>query len=139
MGKQTTSGQLVHFAEWQMWESTAVQSTESQSFQSAILRTAKPLAEGTYRLQWHFEMRLVAAGGVNSKAAARFLYDGSNTGVHLTIETDWQTVSGWDRKANVIEGATPTFEIQFRRDPTVGGNDAVEIRRMKMSFENMEE
>lgn len=139
MGKQATAGQTIKFDTFQMWESSAIQSTPLETWQGAFSRTALPLASGRYRVQWHWEMRLVATGPVNSKGAARFRIDASSKAIDHTVETDWQTVSGWDRELGIVAGATPTFEIEFRRDPTVGGNDTVEIRRMKMSFERMGE
>lgn len=137
MGKQVTAGQAILFDTWQMWESNPSQNTQLETWQTALSRTADPLAAGTYRVSWYWELRLVATGPVNSKAQARFRMDAAVKGIDSTIETDWQAVSGWDRVANVADGATPTFDIQFQRDPTLGGNDTVEIRRLKIGFERM--
>lgn len=132
-GLITAHSTVMGTRDFQMWESNGIQSTTLETYQSAFLRTAPAMAGGMYRVQWSWEMRLVAAGGVDSKAQAKFEFGGIVKGNHVTIETDWQTISSWDRAQNITEGATPTFEIQYRRKP--GGDDTVEIRRLRMSFE----
>ncbi len=120
---------------FQFWESAPMQSTTLETWQNVMTRTAPRMLAGTYIMTWHWEMRIVATGGVDSKAQARFRIDSNTKGIHSTIETDWQIVSGWDRVANVADGAEPVFDIEIQRDPTTGGDDTVEIRKMKIGFE----
>jgi len=128
---------------WKKWESNASQATsgDHEAWKNAIVKTAPALAAGGYRVQWNFELRLVAAassGAPDSLAAARFNYaGGAPEGVYCHAHTKWCGFSGWDFVNNVNEGDTPELKIQFRRNP--GGNDTVQIRRVKMSIEWMGE
>lgn len=125
-------------AGFQFWEDNSAFATTAQTWQTAMSRTASALGNGVYILTWRFELRLDPTGPVNSKAAGRFAIDGNIKGNTVTVENDWVSFSGWDRFV-AAEGETPVLELEVRRDPTVGGNDTVEIRKMKMGIQRMEE
>jgi hypothetical protein len=89
-----------------------------------------------YRFTWYCEINLSPSGPVNSKTMVQFSLDGSLKGSASTIETEWQAVSGWEFQL-LAEGATPTLLLEIQRDPSTGGNDTAQIRKMKMSLERM--
>jgi len=122
---------------WQKWENNAAQQTLVEAWQTAFQRTALKVAGGQYKLSWSFSMRLVASGALDSKAQARFLLDGSPLGINVHDDTEWQRFSGWDFRP-FTEGDTPVLTMEFQRDPTLGGNDTVEIRRIKMALQRIE-
>jgi len=123
---------------FRMWESNAAQQTALETYVNAISQTpATSLLGGAYRIMWYFELRVVVVGPLNSKAQARITFNSTVVGNAASEDVEWVGFSGWDRIAGLPDGALPTMEIDFRREPTVGGNDNVEIRRLKMSFEKM--
>jgi len=127
---------------WQKWESNTIQSTSTQSFQNVLQRTANAVAAGTYRLSWHWELKLTPTGPINSRGQARFSVNTgggpSYLGITNTTSDDWQQSSGWDF-ITFAEGDVPVLQVEFQVDPAVGGNDTVDIRRVKMSIELMPE
>jgi len=123
---------------WQKWESAAQQNTTLETWVSAIQQTAAALSEGTYRIAWYMEVRLTPVAQLNSRAAARFSFGGSVKSTGFSDVDEWVPISGWDF-IQAAEGDTPVVEIEFRRDPAVGGNDTIDARKFKMSTELMEE
>lgn len=119
-------------------EANAVQSTTQQSWQDAFSITAQPVQEGTYIITWQCEVRIVPTGPLNSRAALRVQVDGNNKGLGSWEHDDWTTISGWDR-SRFEEGEEPVINIQYRRDPDVGGNDTIEIRRIRLGIELKED
>ena len=119
---------------FQFWESGPAQSTLSEAWQNAMSKTASPVAAGIYRLTWYFELRVVPVTTLDSAAVARFRVDSSRKGDAHHVTTEWSGFSGWDR---IIfdEGETPTLEIDFRREPNQGGDDNVEIRKLKLGVD----
>lgn len=136
MGKQNTTGEVVGTPAWQKWESGGVQSTTSETWTGALQRTADPTASGVYKMSWYFELRVVPTGPLDSKAAGRFDFDGNFRGIVVNPDSEWCGFSGWDF-VNFNAGDTPVLRLQFRRDPGVGGNDTIEIRRLKLALEQM--
>ena len=128
-GPNTSSG-------YQFWELNPAESTLLQTWQTAMTRTASALAQGTYKFSWYFELRVVPVGPLNSRAAARFRIDANIKGSVAMDKDDWVAYSGWDRYV-AEEAETPVVDIQFRQDDVVGGNDSIEIRKMKMSIERI--
>jgi len=123
---------------FRMFESVAIQSTSLQTYQVALSQTpATPLSGGAYRIAWYCEMRVVPSGPLNSQGQARMRFNTDLLGVSVMVSEEWTAFSGWARKAGLPDGATPTLELSFRREPTLGGNDAIEIRELRMSFEKM--
>ena len=133
---QVTSGKALSLSTWQFWEVNPADSTLSEAWENAMTQTADPISAGTYRLTWCLELRVVPVGPKNSGVVARFRVDGSRKGDAYHPSVEWSAFAGWDRKV-FAEGDTPLLEIDFRRDPTEGGNDSVEIRKMKMGIERM--
>jgi len=129
-------------SDWQKWESNTIQSTTAQTFTNALQRTANAVKAGTYRLSWNWELKLTPVGQVNSRGQARFSVDtgGGQTflGISNTISEDWVETSGWDF-TTFAEGDVPVLQVEYQVDPAVGGNDQVDIRRVKMSIELMPE
>ncbi len=138
MGKQNTTGQLVGVRRFQFWESNPAQSTDQETWQTALQRTADPMADGTYILSWYCEARVVTVGPLNSNVMIRFTVDGNVKGSADTARTEWHAFSGWDRFV-ATAGLAPVLALQWQRDPTEGGNDNVEVRKLKMGVERMVE
>jgi hypothetical protein len=138
MGKQNTSGETVGTPAWQKWESNAIQSTIAEAWQNALQRTSDPVAAGTYKFSWYCELRLVLTGPANSQGNVRFRVDGTARGFSHTLNDGWMACCGWDF-AVLAAGAQPVLDIEFERDSTLGGNDSVEVRRLKMAVELMPE
>ncbi len=136
MGKIVTSGQVKDFSTWQRWESNPAEETLLETWVSKIQKTANPLIAGTYKFAWNLELRVVVVGSLDSLGAGRFLVDATVKSHTVNDSTEWAAHSGWDFNS-YAKGDTPSLEIQFRRDPTVGGDDKIEIRRAKMSLERM--
>ncbi len=121
---------------FQFWESNPAKTTTQETYQESFSRTAAAMADGTYRLSWYFELRVTPNGGLNSNAQARFLVDGNVKG-NANVETlQWHAFSGWDRY-NATEGERPVLSLEYRRDPVEGGDDTIEIRKMKLGIELM--
>jgi hypothetical protein len=134
----TTTGQQINFSTFQFWEENAIQATTEETFQNAISKTADPMAQGAYRLTWYCEMQVVASAELNSRSNLRFQVDGTSKG-NTTVDSDeWVACSGWDRYW-ATEGEQPVLTIDWRRDPGVGGDDTVQIRRLKLGLEQMDE
>jgi hypothetical protein len=121
---------------FQFWESNPGQATLLETWQTALQQTAQPVSGGIYRLSWYFELRIVPTGPVNSAAVGRFSVDSVVKGSSHYALTEWHACSGWDRLV-LEEGETPVLEIGYRRDPVEGGNDSVEIRKVKLGIELM--
>jgi len=121
---------------FQFWESNPAQSTELETYQEAMSRTAAAVSGGVYRLSWYAELRLVVSTTKDSICEARFSVDGVVKGNVCTDTINWHAVSGWERHVMVI-GDTPVLALNFRRDPVPGGDDTVEIRKMKLGIERM--
>ncbi len=141
---QSTSGQELQTVAFQFWETNPAQPTSSEAWQNGLSKTALPVAVGIYRITWSFELRVVLNGALNSGAVARFRLNGSRKGDAYyrpaartgETETEWCGFPGWDRIV-FAEGDTPLLEIDWRRDPVEGGNDSIEIRKLKMGIEFM--
>jgi hypothetical protein len=118
----------------QFYESAASQQTLLETFQVALQKTSNRLAAGEYKLSWYFELKVTPVSTLNSSAEAVFDVDGQTKGTSRCADAGWCSHSGWDRY-KATEGAVPVVSILFRRDPAIGGNDSVEIRRLKMSIE----
>ena len=76
------------------------------------------------------------SGPLNSTAQARVLVDGGIKGNVNYRSEEWSVFSGWDRLV-VAEGDSPVLLLEIRRDPAEGGNDTIEIRKMKLGIERM--
>lgn len=120
---------------WQKRENNAIQTKTGAGFDEVLRLDAKPVATGKYRIQWNAEARLQA--GSTSKPKIRVVLDGTQVGLKSwkMPDQDWEGWSGWDFKA-YTEGDTPSLVMEVQRD---GGTDTVEVRRLKMSIELMEE
>ena len=121
---------------YQMWEANPAQQVTAETYQEAMARTAAPLAPGTYRLAWYLEGRMAATGPLNSNGEVEVRLDGSVKGSISIHREQWDGSSGWDRVI-VQSGAQPVLSIHVRRDPAEGGNDTVEVRKLKLSYEAM--
>ena len=122
---------------WQKTENNAVQTKGAGAFLTVLTLACKPLAEGRYRVMWNMEARLQAGAGTLPKMRIEDV-DASQEIGESTFHgaTDnWDSRSGWDFR-QYDEGATPSFIIQVRR--VVGtGTETVEVRRLKLSIELM--
>jgi hypothetical protein len=125
---------LVTTPAFQFWESNPDQSTSAETYQSAMSRTADPMAQGIYILTYALEMRVVPTGPLNSAGQCRFGIDGNIKGVHTQFHEEWQIISGWDRYV-AVEGSEPVLLWEFRRNPNEGGNDSIEVRKLKLGLE----
>lgn len=122
------------FGEFQFFESNASQVISVQPYQDVFVATTLALQKGIYIITWNAECRVVPTGALNSACRGRIKIDGNNKGLFSWQHEQWQTHSGWDRQ-RFDEGQVIDLTMQFSRDPDVGGNDDVEIRRMKFGIE----
>ncbi len=78
---------------------------------------------------------------LNSRAAGRFSFDDGGgaqvKGNFIQDTEEWCGYSGWDFINSLVVGDQPILAVEWRRDPTVGGNDNIEIRKIKMAIEQM--
>jgi len=122
---------------WQKTEHNAVQTKGAGAFSTVLTLVCKPLAQGRYRIAWNMEARLQS--GVDTLPKLRVEdVDAAQELAESTFHgaTDnWDSRSGWDFR-QYAEGATPTFIIQVRRVAGTGTN-TVEVRRLKLSIEIM--
>lgn len=121
--------------DFQFFESNPEQTTTLETFQSAFTRTAAPLEQGVYILTWYAEIRVVPVGPLNSTVNFRFQVDGTSKGNASTDSRLYVPVYGWDRFSGK-DGQEPVLTIDYRRDPNIGGNDTVSIRRLKIGIES---
>ncbi len=134
MGKVVTSGREKDFRTWQKWESNAVQDTLLETWDLKVQRTAKAVVGGVFKCSWSLELRVVVVGSLDSQGVARFLIDGTGKAHVVNGTTEWDAHSGWDF-LSFVDGDKPVFRVEFRRDPTMGGSDKIEIRRVKMALD----
>lgn len=120
--------------EFQFWEENTAETTTAETWQEKMSRTAAALAGGSFLLSWYCELKVTPTDALNSLAAMRFLVDSNVKGSAQTSAEGWVAFSGWDRYV-ADEGETPTLSLEIRRDPTVGGDDTIEIRKMKLGFQ----
>jgi len=120
---------------YQFWESNATQNTDLETWQNAISKRAAPMAAGSYRLSWYCELRMVVTTPPEGMADFRFTVDGNAKGNSVVYGDRWQAVSGWDRY-RASEGERPRLELDFRRHG--GGDDSVDVRRLKLGIEFMD-
>lgn len=122
----------------QRWAKQIQQTTDLETWQNAIQRTSQPLEHGAYRFAWNLELQVIQTGPqLDSKALARISITTGDTtwvGYCATTETEWVSFSGWD-VCDFNCGAEPVVQIEYRRDPTMGGNDSVGIRRARLLIE----
>jgi len=120
---------------WQKKENNAIQTKTGGGFEAFLTLNCKPLARGKYRIQWNAEARLLS--GTTSIPKIRCRLDTVQIGINVWKNPDdeWQGWSGWDF-AFFAEGATPVIDLETRR---MGGTDIVEMRRLKVSIELMDE
>ena len=137
MGKQNTSGETVGTPAWQKWESNASQSTALETWQTAITRTGDPVIAAVYKMSWYFELRVVPVGPLNSRGEGRFSIDGTVKGNVVEPGEEWCAFSGWDYVNTLSAGDEPVLAVEWRRDHVLGGNDNIEIRKVKMALEQM--
>lgn len=126
------------FSGFSFWEDSTLQTTTLETFQVAMARTSKELRRGPHILTWSFEMRVVPTGALNSAGQARFRLDSTTKGSLWQPIDEWNVFSGWDRQ-HYNEGDQALLEIEFRRNPGVGGNDTIEVRKMKLGIESKSE
>ena len=79
---------------------------------------------------------MTPTGPIDSKAQGRFLIDGVVKGSAVSVDDDWDAKGSFDIYV-ADEGETPVLSIEIRRNQSVGGNDTVEIRKMKLLIERM--
>ena len=115
----------------QFWESNGAQSTASDTLVEKLSRTASALKAGTYRLTWYFELKVTRVGPLDSNCMAEFQVDGVTKGSAEHATVGWSAFSGWDRYV-ATEGETIVLSFDIKRD---GGNDTVQIRKMKLGIE----
>lgn len=120
-------------------EVNGAQTTTLETFQNAATLTPLVgLAKGPYKLSWTCELRVTVSGSLDSRVAVRFQVDGSSKSNTASNSTLWQCHSGWDRYfANANE--KPALTLDYRRDPGLGGDDTVEIRKVRLGIERLEE
>jgi len=124
---------------WQKIEFNAVQTKNGGAFLTVLTLVCKPLAQGRYRVAWNCEARLQA--GVGTLPKIRVVEAPASTGPEVGEYTfhgaddNWDGRAGWDFR-QYDEAATPSFLIQVRR-VAGSGTDTVEVRRLKLSIEIM--
>jgi len=121
---------------WQKNENNAVQTKGAGAFLTVLRLDCKPLARGRYRVAWNCEARLQAGNTsipkiriqeVSGPEIGEFTFHGS--------DDNWDGRAGWDFR-QYAESETPSFIMQVRRVAAVG-TDTVEVRRLKLSLELM--
>ena len=121
---------------WQKAESNAIQTKGGGGFTTVLQLDTKSLARGRYRVSWNCEARLQA--GSTSVPTIRVREVGGAELGRMTFKSadqNWDGRAGWDFR-RYGESATPSFELQVRRVQGTG-NNIVEVRRLKLSIEIM--
>ncbi len=120
---------------WQKAEANAPQTKSGGGFDTFLELACRPLGRGRYRIQWNAEARLLSGNVSIPKIRVRL--DGTQIGINVwkLPDQEWQGWSGWDFTF-FPEAAEPIIDIQVRR---MGGTNAVEMRRLKLSIELMDE
>lgn len=120
---------------WQKAEANAIQTKSGGGFDTFLELNARPLARGRYRIQWNAEARLLSGSVSIPKIRCRL--DGNQIGINVwkLPDQEWQGWSGWDIEF-FAAGAEPVIDLQVRR---MGGTNVVEMRRLKLSIELMDQ
>lgn len=118
-------------------EVNGAQTTTLETFQNAATLTpSNGLAQGAYKLSWTCELRVTVSGSKDSRAHVRFQVDGNTKSNTAGDSEQWQCHSGWDRYF-ADENEKPTITLDYRRDPALGGDDTVEIRKVRLGIERL--
>jgi len=118
-------------------EENGAQTTTLETYQNAATLTPTTgLKKGVYRFSWTCEHRITPTDALNSRVQTRFRVDGSTKSNTASVSEQWECHSGWDRYF-ADEGEKPSLTLDYRRDPGVGGNDTVEIRKVRLGIEYM--
>lgn len=116
-------------------EENGAQTTTLETYQNAATLTPNlGLIAGVYRVSWTCEHRITPSGDLNSRVQTRFRIDGTTKSNTASVSEQWECHSGWDRLF-ASEGDKPVVTLDYRRDPGVGGNDTVEIRKVRLGLE----
>ena len=119
-------------------EENIAQSNATALWQTALTYDPPELQEGQYIISWQCELRVVPVGALDSAASLRVQVAGVNKHLgHWPFE-DWTTVSGYERQ-RFLAGERPNLMVEFRQDPQVGGDDTIEIRRVKIGLARLNE
>lgn len=119
-------------------EENSAQTTTLETYQNAdTLTPTTGLKKGVYRMSWTCELKVTPSGALNSRVQTRFRIDGTTKSNSASVsDGQWECHSGWDRYfAN--EGEKPSLTLDYRRDPAIGGDDTVEIRKVRLGIEYM--
>jgi hypothetical protein len=118
-------------------EVNGAQTTTSEVYQNAATLTPTTgLRKGAYRFSWTCEHRITPSASLDSRVQTRFQVDGNTKSNTASVSEQWECHSGWDRYF-ADEGEKPSLTLDYRRDPGVGGNDTVEIRKVRLGLEYM--
>jgi len=123
------------YRKWQKKENNAIQTKTGAGFDEILKLNTRPIVAGKYRIQWNAEARLQS--GNTSVPKIRVTVGGVQRGLNSfkSPDQDWSGWSGWDFQS-FNEGDTPEILMEVQRN---GGTDTVEVRRLKLSIELMEE
>lgn len=127
-GVKTTS-------EYRAYESNPAQTNATTEFSTAVTETTPALREGAYIFTWQCQMELIEVGGsINSRGIVQFQVDGNTENTSSWNQDAPHTLSG---SARVIarEGDTYVIRLRYRRDPDLGGDDTVQVSKLKMNYE----
>jgi hypothetical protein len=121
---------------WQKREENSIQTKGAGTWEEFLQLKAKPVATGKYRIQWYAQVRMPTAGSTQPRLRVRY-DDTSTLGAKCFkgADNEWDETSGWDFKT-LIEGEKPKITIECKGQ---GGSETIELRRLKLSIELMEE
>ena len=133
MGTINSSG--IH-KKWQKAEDNSVQEKSGAGFTTMLTLNVKPLAAGKYRFAFSGEARVKAGGGLTSQPKFRVKVDGAVKAIRtMPADLEWGGTSGWDFQAFNQDDA-PVIILEMQR---FGGTETIEVSRLKLSIELMEE
>ena len=122
-------------SEYKSYESNPAQTNGTTSFIVAITQTTPALREGSYIFGWQCQMELIEVGGaINSRGIVQFQIDGNTENTSSWFQDAPHTLSGSTRVI-VQEGDTFTITLRYRRDPDLGGDDTIQVSKLKMDYE----
>jgi len=111
----------------------STQTTTQETWQSALSDTTAPLLNGIYFVSYNIDLRVDPFISLASASVSRISLDSTVISEVYHHGAAWGMYSGWTRVI-VNEGQTVDVDVDWRRDPGLGGGDTAEVKNIRIGF-----
>ena len=125
------------YKKWQKTEDNSIQEVTGVGFTTCLTLNVKSLAAGKYRIAFNGEGRTKVGGALTRQCKFRIKVDEQTRMLRLlTASNEWDGRAGWDF-SQFADDATPVIIVEVQRFGS--GSETVEVQKLKLSIELMEE